>query len=300
MPPGLGRWVVLAGKIAVSATLLYLLWSNLPEKISLPVLAQHGIWLFLFALLLEAVKLALLSVRWARVTQLLMPAGLPLTRYFSLTWVSSAISQVLPALVAGDGYRIAGLQGAGLSWGNATRSVLADRIVGFIGLGLLMLLWGVSEAQQVASWLLHPASLVLLGGIAALLLGTVVAMHRHGVTAQLQLTETGSWLAFILLAVAGHLLGVLQFVTISKAFSVHLPLETAILVLPTAFFMAMIPVSFGGWGVREAAVVYGFSRFGLAPEDALLASVVFGMFQICAGLPSALLLLANWGARHRQ
>jgi len=42
----------------------------------------------------------------------------------------------------------------------------------------------------------------------------------------------------------------------------------------------MLPISIGGWGVREGAMVVALHGFGLAPQDALLPSVLFGLCRV--------------------
>ena len=42
-------------------------------------------------------------------------------------------------------------------------------------------------------------------------------------------------------------------------------------------FAASLPISFGGWGPRELTTVYVLGKLGVAPADALAASIVIGM-----------------------
>ena len=52
--------------------------------------------------------------------------------------------------------------------------------------------------------------------------------------------------------------------------------------------VSLIPISVGGWGLRELAVVSFLSDHGVAPERALLFSVCFGLALIIGALPGAL------------
>jgi hypothetical protein len=53
-------------------------------------------------------------------------------------------------------------------------------------------------------------------------------------------------------------------------------------------WISIIPVSVGGWGLRELAVVSVLGDYGVAPERALLFSVCFGLVFIVGSLPGAL------------
>jgi uncharacterized membrane protein YbhN (UPF0104 family) len=45
-----------------------------------------------------------------------------------------------------------------------------------------------------------------------------------------------------------------------------------------------IPISIGGWGVREGAALLAFGLFGTPPEDALAISILFGLVYSVIGL----------------
>ena len=53
--------------------------------------------------------------------------------------------------------------------------------------------------------------------------------------------------------------------------------------------VAIVPISIGGWGLRELAVISLLGTYGVAPERALLFSVCFGLALAIGALPGALL-----------
>ena len=52
--------------------------------------------------------------------------------------------------------------------------------------------------------------------------------------------------------------------------------------LPVLAFVASLPISFGGWGVREGAFVYGLGLIGFSMNDAFLLSVQVGLASLMA------------------
>ena len=52
--------------------------------------------------------------------------------------------------------------------------------------------------------------------------------------------------------------------------------------------VVLIPISIGGWGLRELAVISLLATYGVAPERALLFSVCFGLALALGSLPGAL------------
>jgi hypothetical protein len=65
-----------------------------------------------------------------------------------------------------------------------------------------------------------------------------------------------------------------------------------ILMQPVTLF-ATLPISIGGWGVREAAVVTFFGLVGVAPSAAVLLSVQLGLIAVVISLPGGLLFLVQ-------
>ncbi len=63
-------------------------------------------------------------------------------------------------------------------------------------------------------------------------------------------------------------------------------------VLPVITLVASLPVSFGGWGIREGAFVYGLGLIGVPMETAFVISVEIGLLTmlatILAGVPALL------------
>lgn len=55
-------------------------------------------------------------------------------------------------------------------------------------------------------------------------------------------------------------------------------------VIPIIMLVASLPISLGGWGVREAAMIVGLGYFGVASETALAVSLIYALFHI---LPAA-------------
>lgn len=65
-------------------------------------------------------------------------------------------------------------------------------------------------------------------------------------------------------------------------------------VLPIISLVASLPLSFGGWGVREGAFVYGLGLLGVPMEMAFLTSVQIGLVSmlvtILVGLPALIMM----------
>ena len=78
---------------------------------------------------------------------------------------------------------------------------------------------------------------------------------------------------------------------LGQAQGLALPVFDAAVLFVVMIGIALVPISIGGWGLREIAVVAVMGDYGLAPERALLFSVCFGLVLVAGALPGALVWL---------
>jgi len=76
--------------------------------------------------------------------------------------------------------------------------------------------------------------------------------------------------------------------SLGRAQGLALPIPDAAVLFVVVVGVALVPVSINGWGLRELAVVAILGRHGVAPEQALVFSVCFGLVLAVGSLPGAL------------
>jgi uncharacterized membrane protein YbhN (UPF0104 family) len=74
-----------------------------------------------------------------------------------------------------------------------------------------------------------------------------------------------------------HLVSVFLFVALVRSVDGSVPFTAGALVILPALLAVSVPVSLGGWGVREAAIASGFSLLGADIVPAMTASILFGL-----------------------
>ena len=89
------------------------------------------------------------------------------------------------------------------------------------------------------------------------------------------------------LAATTHLLNVLVFWVLGQSLGLTVAFDQWFIVVPTVLLISMLPISIGGWGVREGAMVLALRGFGIPTEEALLPSILFGLCAVTATLPGA-------------
>lgn len=206
----------------------------------------------------------------------------------ALRWTALGVtfSQALPSTVGGDAYRI-GAFAAQRGWAAAARSVIHDRLSGMWVLGLLAAAGGAP-----ALWLAGFGAQVVLAFLAgaALLLAIPALVRFPGMASETQafraLLRNGR-LMYACLAIHGMTLG--AFAVLSEGLQPGSPLWwQAALVAPAVMLAAALPVSLGGWGVREGAMVFALGLFGTAAGEALALSVAYGLMLALTGALGAL------------
>jgi len=224
-----------------------------------------------------------------------------------------AINALLPgAIVGGDLYRAVALNRRGQPALEAGLSVVLDRLSGLwilVVVGALAAAWGLASGQSPA---LVPTALQVAGAgalavaAACLLIAPVIGMpiarrivgaasggsgwrarvaaiaRRPGAMRQYALQVVAS-LAVQVLSIGAFALG-------GCALGIELPAWAWAAAAVPVFLMATLPVSFGGWGTREAAAVVALAVFGVPAASAVGASVLYGLFALAQAVAGGLLL----------
>jgi uncharacterized membrane protein YbhN (UPF0104 family) len=265
-------------------------------------------WALLAAGLLQMLIIPLL--RWKLVVVALRAEGRtwPLSRLF---WISMLFGQVLPSTVGGDVVRVFMMWRSGTSLRIAFNSVALERasmlltLVAFVALQLPFLASRVVVAQLV--WI---APVLLLVGIIGLIvlmsadrflkylpdLRVVRAVAGLSADARRVYLSGSSWR---LLAVCVITLLNLCLAAWWMGLSLGLPLSLAdyLVFIPVVTVITLVPVSVGGWGVREGALVALLGLVGVPSHMALAFSVLFGFAGIVVSLPAFGFL---WSAPDRE
>jgi uncharacterized membrane protein YbhN (UPF0104 family) len=86
-----------------------------------------------------------------------------------------------------------------------------------------------------------------------------------------------------------HLLGVFVFYLLAVEFGINLSFLTCMtLILPVCLIL-VIPISIGGWGLRESALVLACSSVGIGLTEAMAISTVYGLLNVIVSLPGGIL-----------
>ncbi len=275
--------------VALLGTVLALgwVWSQVDPTERAEALRQGDPRWLAFAVLLVPVQTLLAAERWLQVSRAL---GLPLTRREAWTefGLSTAINQILPGGIGGDAFRIWRQRSSGLA--RATRSAIADRWWGqttlllFVVLGVLF--WPDAMSQPDG-----------LGGSAAFACVVVAGVWFvptpipaiGPLAADLRRSAHRAPAICILLSISLLLAILAGFAACGQAVG-HESSRWVWSVAPLALLAASLPISAGGWGLREGSLVLLLPYLGWSEAQALSVSVWFGLTFAMGTLPGLLVL----------
>ena len=223
------------------------------------------------------------------------------------------LNQLLPGGVSGDAIRALrharGLPALpdGGGAGRALRAVVLERFAGQVAFfaiaGLGLALWPLLMPGGYAPWIagmagaLGASILVVLAGLA---LGTRIGPRRwrHGVAALIPegraaLLGAGAWRVQLPLNIAVAVCLISAFALAADAVGPALPATAWITVVPLTLLALVLPISVGGWGLREGAAALLWPTVGLAAEAGVAAGLLYGLVMLISGLPGVAVVLTR-------
>ncbi|WP_434715170.1 flippase-like domain-containing protein (plasmid) [Rhizobium sp. YTUHZ045] len=266
-------------------------------------LSVTTIWVSVFLLLLQAV---LSAWRWCLLSEMI-GQRLKITGATKLFMQSLFYNQALPSPIPGDAARIFGAIKYGLTITEATLGVVMDRILTLFGLAVvaligLIIMRGFYGHDFPIPHLVELTALGVAGTIASAL---VFSWRRHFfvrfLPAKLHaLTEALAaflshrrMLGIFLLTLVIHGLSVVSLEILVLGLGLPLDWGQATAAFPPVLLIAMVPISVGGWGLREGGMILSLAVFGIGTTDAATLSVVFGLLQLVIGLAGGVFVLSR-------
>jgi uncharacterized membrane protein YbhN (UPF0104 family) len=301
---GAKKLAIFAAKLLVTAGCFWYLSRQIDLRGVLAAIPLLNFRWAAFATLIAVLQIPLLGLRWRNVVDELAASDARMTRtvMIAITAIGAFFAQVLPS-VAGEGVRAWMLGRLSHDWRNAVMSVVIDRGIGVglavaLGFAILLLPSGLTALGGYREVVLVSYGGLLLAGALGLLLAPNVApllgRWRYlgwlgALAADTRDVLVGPNSPMILgLGCLIHALTIAVVWSIGRAQGLVLPATDAAVLFTVIVGVALIPISIGGWGLRELAVISVLGSHGVAPEQALLFSVCFGLVIAIGSLPGAL------------
>lgn len=259
--------------------------------------------------LASTVPMQLLSAaRWAFTAQRLgatLDAATAVREYY----VASLLNATMPAGMAGDALRAwrHGRAGAG-RLRVAVHAVVIERAAGQVALAVVVLA-GVALAIGGGAERAAPLGLVVVGlavavvvvvGLAALGTRPRRALAALGADAARAFWPAGPLLTQVALSAAVIACYLGCFAAVAGALGVALGPLALLLGVPAVLYAMALPVSIGGFGLREVAAAAAWPLLDRPPADGVLCALVYGLVVLAGSLPGAVVLAVDRQAARSQ
>ena len=298
---------LLALKAAIGMALFAALYRIAGARGMFVTLANAHAPEFWAACALMVVALAFNAWRWWVVMQsIAQPISLraALTATFELVF----FQQVVPAGIGGDISRGVRAYDAGVSTQWAFVGVVIDRGLGLLFVGATIVAAAAAAQSSLIggrafSALVLASAGILAGAACAVLIGAcrmprwlpnraapVVALLR----AFSRCMRSPRFLSRVsLLLVCSNLAYIASFFFCARALDVHIAAWDAAIVIQGMVLVSVLPISVGGWGLRESAAVILFAPLGIDAAHSMAVSVLFGLVLTVLGGFGAIIWMAS-------
>jgi len=267
----------------------------------------------LFAWVYYAICQWISAYRW-RVLLRAKGMDVPTARLFVFYMVGMFANNFLPGGLGGDAVKAYGLYRREGSANIAVASVFVERFCGILALSVLGAV--AAAAMLVAGQpplmpLLVLGFVLLLAAAAAMVWSVPLARLLRVLLAALaprvirdraiQLVETvhsyrEDWRVLLrALAISVLLQGMIAlfYSLVGRALGTPVPTLYFLLFLPIITMVTLLPISLGGLGVREIAMVYLFATVGVSSEDMLSISLTAHILNTALSFSGGVMLLAS-------
>ena len=298
------RWVASGFSLALTAATLYFVLHGIDEQALHRLAATQNRSLLVAGAVFILLQICLAGERWRAILSASVHERPPGVLSVQAVFYSSIFFNSLPfGTIAGDVARVWLAREFAVSVKQLVLSVLCDRILTVLALILLVVLALPTITHPLARAAWFGAAAVLVVGVSGiLLLPTIERMldrwrHQRFVYLILRMVEglrplrqTAGLLALFWALLAGVSSAAAAYL-IARSLGIEVAPVAMIAVISMVTLATALPISIGGWGVREASFVSLLGVLGVDREAALLLSVEFGLLSMLVSLPGGVIWL---------
>ncbi|MCP3477139.1 flippase-like domain-containing protein [Bradyrhizobium sp. CCGUVB1N3] len=292
------RILLSAAKIIVSGALLYLALRKVNPSDLFSRFTVSSLYWIALAIAVTFLQIFVGVLRWREISAQ-CGAPLELGRAMRYNVIGTFFNQTLPSAIGGDAVRLWLVARAGAGWRAATYSIFVDRAIGLIALAIVIvasLPWSyrfINDAQGRSALLLLDLA-ALAAGLGFLVFGALnwpwlkrwwATHHIHAcaVIANRVIFNRSRGPIVTILSLLVHVLTVVIAWCVVQSIAAPVNFGETFLLIPPVMLITMMPISIAGWGVREATMGLAFGFAGLAANEGVNISLLYGAVSFIVG-----------------
>lgn len=297
------RILVIVAKLAISAALIAFAFSKIDAASAFALLRSIHPAVVAGAIATLVLQQIAAGFRLHRLLGL-VHAPIGVIAAIDAVFVGVFFSQTFISFIGGDAMRVWRVVTSRVPVASAFKAVLFDRVAGFVALIALIvlglpLLFGVMADPAMRVSVLVAVALGLAGTLVFLFMNRLPAALRRWRVFRIA-SDISSLALSILrrpldvstvlaLSLFIQVLNVVAVFVIATGLGVQARFLDFLVLVPPVMLLAMLPISFAGWGVREGAMAVALSLVGIGAEQSVAMSVCFGLSLIAIGLPGGVI-----------
>jgi glycosyltransferase 2 family protein len=295
------RSLAYGAKLLISVGGIWFVFQKYDLLSGLPRLLEHAQGWLAVGLAALILQIAIAAIRWHSILRSLR-LPMPIWTVVQIFYVMAFLNSFLPAGLGGDALRVWLLRRNEHGISTAVNSVLIDRLVAVFALLI------PAAAVQPLLWLQVENAFLLVAVVgsalsmsAAICAGMFIVPRTHwpifgrlmpmlhAVSHDLRLVflDITGLSTTMVSAFASNLLLVGAAFALAYGSGVNVGFLTWLVVMPVVLLVTALPISVGGWGTREIAMVYMLGLFAVPPDLAAAVSIQLGLCMTIASLVGA-------------
>ena len=293
----MGNRISLTFQFMISIIIFYIIMKKLNLEIDINILLNLKINYLIVAILIFSLQVFFLVVkRWEIICDY-FKIKIPFKNLFIFSIAGLTLRQAVPN--ADEGYRIIALKLNGYLLSISARCVIVDKLSGLLGIILFMFVFhpityielGVTKYSIISSLIILSIFLLFFLIFKLESLNNIIKLNK--IKKILKIIKDDGFLLFglnklgfksLVYSLIIQLTVIFQFYFIFLACDVDIKIFSLIVVIPIVMLLISLPISFGGWGLREGSMILGFQKFGYPSDEVFVCSLIFGLINLCAGL----------------
>ena len=291
-------------KVLVTTLLFIVIFDKVDINSTIEILKATDSSFFILALLVMTIEVLIANTRWRLILKQL---GSNIAYFTALRylWIGVFFNQALPSSIGGDavrGYYLCKNEDYSIS--EATIGVLLDRVIGLLGLVLLVIftipLIFESIVTPLTKWTILA---IIIAALLAIIMSMIIDLIPNKfsqwkiMNGLVKFSSKGREVLFsfygmlsIILSLIIHLTFVFAAWLLAYGMGLDISLTGMLLIVPITNLLIALPISIAGWGVREGLFIAGLGYLNVSSDAALALSILYGLLMLVVSLPG----LIDW------
>ncbi len=289
------KWIAFI-KIIIGTTILILFYNSIDISKLAIIIKNFGVKELSIIGFLVIIRNIIASVRFKILLN--KNNNIPLKTIFIQYFIGAFYNNFLPSSLGGDAVRVILLNKEGLSKTNSFLSIATERTIGFYAL-LLIALISIFFWDLPKNW----SELIIISFIGfTIFLATLFFVKvksnnnflaKFGAFISILKDQPKIIINCLALSLLFQIIGVFISFYISKTIDANGTFVHFMTIVPMVWVFTMLPISFGGLGLREISFTYLLSFIAVSAEEAAMISIGTYFTMIFSGIIGLLFMISN-------